>query len=74
MLCATGRQDYFGVRSYLHQFYESAGGRSGRSSTVAPRGGGGGKHKYDGRTAKRRHRAQCSGVYWWKTMAMFGAG
>lgn len=61
----SGDQDKFGVRSYLHQFYES-----GRSSSAAARCG---KSKYDWRSAKRPHR-QCSGVYWWKTMAMFGAG
>lgn len=61
----SGGQDYFGVRSYLHQFYES-----GRGSSSAARYG---KYKCDWRSSKHPH-GQCSGIYWWKTMAMFGAG
>jgi len=61
---SAGRQDYFGVRSYLGQFYDL-----GQDKSAPPTYR---KYSYNWRT--RRPQAQCSGLYWWKTMAMFGAG
>jgi len=64
VLWLLGGKDYFGVRSYLHHFYESGQGKSTTSRHC--------KYKYDWRT--KSPQGQCSGIYWWKTMAMFGAG
>ena len=59
------------MRSYLDQFYELSGRRAKPAAALRGRRK---SSKHEWRATKRSAHAQCSGVYWWKTMAMFGAG